>query len=168
MWGSLLIAVVLSIALQVCIVAALRLIRSAGNVYFTIILVSVLTAPLAWVADRVCPGVPPLTLAGRLYLTVLHLTLGGFFFHFMTLPDRSVTLRILVELLLAPHGALSFRDLRSRYSVTTMIESRLQQLSAGQFLTIAPDGRITLIGKGLWFGRFVTTGRRLFGIASAN
>jgi hypothetical protein len=86
----------------------------------------------------------------------------------MTLPDRSVTLRILVEILLAPGQALSTAALGTRYGVRTMITSRLDQLSAGRFLEIAPDGRIVLTGKGLAFGRFVTAGRKLFGIASAN
>ncbi len=48
-----------------------------------------------------------LALDGRAFLVLIHLALGGFLFHFMTLPDRSVTLRILVELLLAPGQALS-------------------------------------------------------------
>ncbi len=168
MWVNLLTAAAASAVLQVLIVAALRAVRPAGNVYVAIILVSVITSPVAWFADHVAPWIPPLAASGRLYLTVLHLAVGGFFFHFMTLPDRSVTLRIFVELLLAPGQSLSARELRRRYSVTTMIESRLRQLSDGGFLTIAPDGRITLIGKGLWFGRLVSNGRRLFGIASAN
>jgi hypothetical protein len=39
--------------------------------------------------------------------SVMHLAIGGLFLHFMTLPDRSVTLRILVELLLASEHQLS-------------------------------------------------------------
>ena len=42
------------------------------------------------------------------------------------------------------------------------------QLSAGRFIAIDADGRIALTRKGVWFGRFVTAGRQLFGIASAN
>ena len=49
-----------------------------------------------------------------------------------------------------------------------MILSRLTQLSDGQFLAIDQDGRIALTRKGVWFGRFVTSGRKLFRIASAN
>ena len=56
----------------------------------------------------------------------------------MTLPDRSVTLRIFVELLLAPGRTLSLAALGSRYGVRTMIGSRLDQLEQGQFLSIAP------------------------------
>jgi Mn-dependent DtxR family transcriptional regulator len=99
---------------------------------------------------------------------LIHLSLGGFLFHFMTLPDRSVTLRILVEVLLAPGQALSTTDLSRRYGVKTMIASRLEQLSAARFIEISSDRRIALTRKGLSFGRFVTAGRRLFGIASAN
>ena len=49
-----------------------------------------------------------------------------------------------------------------------MIVSRLEQLAEGQFLTIAPDGALTLLPRGVRFGRFVTGGRRLFRISSAN
>jgi len=153
--------------LQTAFVAIVSALRSRGNIYVTIITVSVLTTPVAFVSDVVFFSTA-FELTGRLFLVVIHLTLGGFLFHFMTLPDRSVTLRMLVELLLAPGQTLSAAELRSRYSVRTMIESRLAQLSAGRFISVSEDGTITLIGKGLWFGRFVTGGRRLFGIASAN
>ena len=43
-----------------------------------------------------------------------------------------------------------------------------EQLADARFLDITADRRITLTGKGVLFGRFVTGGRRLFGIASAN
>jgi len=155
------------VLLQAAFVAIASAIRPRGNIYVTIIGVSVFTTPVAFVSDAVFFSTP-FSLTGRLFLTVIHLALGGFLFHFMTLPDRSVTLRMLVELLLAPGQALSAADLRDRYSVRTMIGSRLAQLAAGRFIEIAPDGTITVIGKGLWFGRFVTGGRRLFGIASAN
>jgi hypothetical protein len=110
----------------------------------------------------------PLSLDGRVFLVLLHLALGGFLFHFMTLPDRSVTLRILVELLLAPGRTLSLDELGRRYGVRTMIASRLAQLQDGRFLTVDPSGRITLLPRGERFGRFVTGGRRLFRISSAN
>ena len=96
------------------------------------------------------------------------LALGGLFFHFMTLPDRSVTLRVLVELLLAPDESLSIGALTDRYGIRVMIESRIYQLQDGGFLRIGQDGAITLLPRGLFFGRFVTAGRALFGIESAN
>jgi hypothetical protein len=86
----------------------------------------------------------------------------------MTLPDRSVTLRILVELMSAAGESLSAAQLRRQYSVETMIRSRLEQLSAAGFLDITAGRQIRLTRKGVWFGRFVTLGRRVFGIASAN
>ena len=79
-----------------------------------------------------------------------------------------MTLRILVELLIAPGHALSTGALKQRYSLTSMITSRLQQLTAAHFIEISVDRRIRLTKKGLAFGRFVTAGRKLFGIASAN
>ena len=109
-----------------------------------------------------------LPVEGRVFLLLVHLALGGFLFQFMTLPDRSVTLRILVELELAPGRTLSLADLTRRYGVRTMIVSRLEQLERGHFLTIAPDGALTLLPRGVRFGRFVTAGRQLFRIASAN
>jgi hypothetical protein len=164
---SLAVAMVASLALQVLLVAAIAAWRPAGNIYVAIVIVSLITAPLAVIADRMLLG-QVLDRDGRLFLVLIHLSLGGFFFHFMTLPDRSVTLRILVELLVAPGQALTAEALGRRYSVRTMIISRLAQLSAGQFIEIGEGGAIVLTRKGVWFGRFVTTGRRLFRIASAN
>src|SRR5436190_24087137 len=119
MLTSLAIAVILLLALQVVLVAIVSAIRPRANIYVTIVLVSLLTAPVALLygthhlGRRL--GVPgaaaargaPLGPDGRLYFVLIHLALGGFLFHFMTLPDRSVTLRILVEVLLAPGQALS-------------------------------------------------------------
>jgi hypothetical protein len=150
-------------ALIVAVVSAAR----RGNVYVTIVIVALATAPLAVFADRLLFG-RPLAPDGRLFLALTHLALGGFLFHFMTLPDRSVTLRILVELLLAPDRTLSLDDLTSRYGVRTMIGSRLEQLRDGRCLAIAPDGAIALLPRGRSFGRAVTAGRRLFRITSAN
>lgn len=167
MLTSLAVAMLASLALQAVIVAAIAAWRPSGNVYATIVIVSVVTAPLAFLADRMLLG-EVLDRDGKLFLVLIHLALGGFFFHFMTLPDRSVTLRILVELLVAPGQALTADALGRRYSVRTMIISRLAQLASGRFIAIDGDGRIALEKKGSWFGRFVTAGRKLFRIASAN
>ena len=167
MLTSLSLAVLVLLGLQVVLVALVSFIRPKANIYVTIVLVSVLTAPLALLYGTHHLG-QPLGSEGRLYFVLIHLALGGFLFHFMTLPDRSVTLRILVEVLLAPGHALSTRELGTRYGVKTMITSRLEQLSAARFIEISGDRRIALTGKGRAFGRFVTAGRKLFGIASAN
>lgn len=167
MLTTLAFAVFVLAALQVVLVAIVRTVRPTANVYVTIVIVSLVTAPLALVYGTHHLGAP-LGPDGRLYFLLIHLALGGFLFHFMTLPDRSVTLRILVEVLLAPQQALSTRALSSRYGVKTMITSRLEQLSAGRFIEISSDRRIVLTRKGMSFGRFVTAGRKLFGIASAN
>ena len=167
MLTSLSLAVLVLLALQAVLVALVSAIRPKANIYVTIVLVSVLTAPLALLYGTHHLG-QPLGSEGRLYFVLIHLALGGFLFHFMTLPDRSVTLRILVEVLLAPGHALSTRELGTRYGVKTMITSRLEQLSAARFIEISSDRRIALTSKGQLFGRFVTAGRKLFGIASAN
>ena len=58
--------------------------------------------------------------------------------------------------------------LSARYGVRTMIESRLEQLQHGRCLLLGEDDSITLLPGGQSFGRFVTGGRRLFRITSAN
>jgi hypothetical protein len=160
-------AAVLLLLMQTLLVVVVAATRPNGNIYLAVIGVSVATAPVAWL---LAPWLFAATLdaVGRVYLVVLHLALGGFLFHFMTLPDRSVTLRILVELLLVPGQTMTVADLKRRYSVTTMIESRVQQLEAGSFVRVEANRDIVLLPRGLAFGRFVTAGRRLFGIGSAN
>jgi hypothetical protein len=167
MLTTLAVAVIVLLALQTGLVAFVCAVRPKTNIYFTIVIVSLVTVPLALLYVTHHLG-QPLGRDGRLYFVVTHLALGGFLFHFITLPDRSVTLRILVEVLLAPGQALAIAALSSRYGVKTMITSRLEQLSAARFIEISEEGRIVLTGKGLTFGRFVTGGRKLFGIASAN
>lgn len=152
---------------QTLLVAVLAALRPRGNIYVTIVVVVVVTSPVAVMADRLLFG-RALSLEGRVFLALLHLALGGFLFHFMTLPDRSVTLRMLVELLLAPDRTLSLDELGRRYGVRTMIASRLAQLQDGRFVTVDASGRITLLPRGESFGRFVAAGRRVFRISSAN
>jgi hypothetical protein len=152
---------------QALIVAALAALRPRGNVYTTIVLVALATAPLAVAGDRLLFD-RTLSVDGRVFLGLLHVVLGGAFFHFMTLPDRSVTLRILAELERSPDRTLSVEALQRRYGVREMIVSRLDQLAAGRFLEIGADGALTLLPRGATFGRFVAGGRRLFRIASAN
>jgi len=161
------VAVLVLAGTQAALVAIVSALRPRANIYVTIVSVSLLTAPLALIYGTHHLG-EALGPDGRLHFVLVHLTVGGFLFHFMTLPDRSVTLRILVEVLLAPGQVLSTRALGSRYGVATMIISRLEQLSAGGFIEVAANRRITLTRKGQAFGRFVTAGRQLFGIGSAN
>jgi hypothetical protein len=164
---SVVLAALILAALQALLVAIVAAVRPRGNIYVTIVAAALATAPAAAFADRLLFG-RTLDPDGRLFLVLIHLALGGFLFHFMTLPDRSVTLRILVELLLAPGRALSVDELTARYGVRTMIGSRLEQLQEGRCLTIGTEGTITLLRRGQSFGRFVTGGRRLFRITSAN
>ena len=161
------IAMVVLLAGQALLVAAVAAARPHGNIYVTIVAAALVSAPVVFVLDQWFFG-RPLAFEGRIAFVLIHLALGGFLFHFMTLPDRSVTLRILAELERAPGHALSIETLKARYSVRAMIASRLQQLSEGRLVAIAPDGGLTLEPRGLWLARFVTGGRRLFGISSAN
>lgn len=152
---------------QALIVAALARLRPRANIYVAIVLVTLATAPVVFFADGLLFG-RPLSGDGRVFLVLLHLALGGFFFHFMTLPDRSVTLRILAEIERAPGRTLSLDRLRRQYGVREMIGSRLEQLADARFIELRPDGSLALKPRGAWFGRFVTGGRRFFRIASAN
>lgn len=138
----------------------------SGHIYRAVMLITVCGAITTWfAASWVSPGVAS---DGRLFLAAIVVALGGLFFHFVTLPDRSVTLRILVELRRAPGEALTMTELTRRYGVRVMVESRLRQLAAGRFLDVDPNRTICLLPRGEWFGRFVTAGRRLFHIESAN
>src|SRR5262245_59166244 len=91
-------ALVLLLGVQAGLVAAVKAVARSANVYVVIVAVSLATAPLAWVYGTHHVGVHPdhLSTTGQLFFVLIHLTLGGFLFHFMTLPDRSVTLRVLV------------------------------------------------------------------------
>ena len=96
MLTSLALAALTSLLVQFLLVALVSTLRPAANVYVSIIIVSVVTAPFAYAADAAQVG-GALGRDGRVFMALIHMALGGFLFHFMTLPDRSVTLRILVE-----------------------------------------------------------------------
>jgi hypothetical protein len=160
-------AVLALFAGQALVVAAVAALRRRGNIYVAIAAVAILTTPLIFIFEPWLFG-RRLDADGRVFFALINLALGGFLFHFMTLPDRSVTLRVLAELERAPQRTLSVAALTSKYSVRAMIESRLEQLAEGQFLEIGPDGRLTLKPRGRLFGGFVAGGRRMFGISSAN
>ena len=166
-WLVVLRTALILVVAQAALVAIAAALLPGRNIYKILIGVAFVTAPLAFLESRWITG-QVLTTEGRSFLALLHLGLGGLFFHFMTLPDRSVTLRILVELYQSPGAALSIAELNARYSIRDMIASRLQQLADGHFLTIGADGRLTLLARGVTFGRFVTGGRTLFRIGSAN
>ena len=166
-WLIVLRTAVILVASQAILVAIAAALLPGRNIYKILIGIAFLTAPIVFLGGAWLTG-EPLTAEGRSFLALLHLGLGGLFFHFMTLPDRSVTLRILVELNQSPGRALSLADLNARYSIRDMIGSRLQQLEDGHFLKIDAAGRLTLLPRGVAFGRFVTGGRKLFRIGSAN
>jgi len=166
-WLSVLRTAAILVAAQVLLVAIGSALHPRRNIYKLLITVAFMTALGVFFGANSLTG-EQLTMEGRAFVALFHLGLGGLFFHFMTLPDRSVTLRILVELHQSPGAALSIADLNARYSVRDMIASRLQQLADGHFLTIDADGRLTLLPRGVTFGRFVTGGRALFRIGSAN
>jgi hypothetical protein len=75
---------------------------------------------------------------------------------------------MLVELRAAPREELTPPELNARYSVRTMIESRIEQLAAADFVAVEPDRTVHLCARGRRLARFVAAGRRLFDIVSAN
>jgi hypothetical protein len=161
------------IALAVCLAAAQKLLVALvaavwrGNIYRAVVVVALVTSPVVWaVAPWIADGA--IAIEGRVFLVLLHLAIAGFLFHFMTLPDRSVTLRVLAEIELAEHRRLSIAALAARYSVRDMIVSRLAQMASAGFIAVDAQGQITILPRGMTFGRFVTRGRQLFGITSAN
>ena len=86
----------------------------------------------------------------------------------MTLPDRSVTLRLFVELLLAPGGALSFDELTARYGVRTMIGVAARAAAVRRAVWRCAGRPITLLPRGESFGRAVTGRPPALRITSAN
>jgi hypothetical protein len=166
MAGRVILAMVVLAGAQKLAIAAVAAIWR-GNIYRAVMVVAILAAPATWWFAPSLAG-DALTANGRLYVVLLQLAIGGFLFHFMTLPDRSVTLRVLAEIELAPGRTLSLQALAARYSVRDMIVSRLAQMAEAGFIAIDATGGITILPRGVAFGRFVTNGRRLFGITSAN
>jgi hypothetical protein len=160
-------AVILLLAGLLTLVAIVSALRGGRRIYETIVLCTVATAPLVFISDTWLVG-SALTFSGRLFLVLIHAAIGGFVFHLMTLPDRSVTLRILVELELAPDRTLRVADLQQRYGVERMIDARLTQLAGNGYIGMSGDGRLTLLTRGVVLARFVASGRRLFRIESAN
>lgn len=135
------------------------------NVYFRIALLGFATLPLIWF----CRG----QLSNEffnfiLFDSILHLALGALFAQFICLPDRALTLRLLVELYESGEKGLSLSELNARFSLEKMIRSRLQQMHNGQVLEIASDGQIVLREKGLSIGNLILKGRKFFNITSAN
>lgn len=136
------------------------------NVYFRIAILGFLTVPLVW---SFLPKLSfELSFATTFVSGFLHLILGFLFAQFICLPDRSLTLRIVVECHEQGHQGLSLTQLSARFSLSQMINSRLTQLSDGGVLQVSSDGRISLLDKGIRLGRFILNGRRFFNIKSAN
>lgn len=99
---------------------------------------------------------------------ILHLSLGALFAQFICLPDRALTLRLLVEMYDSGNQGLSLKELNMRFSLSRMIESRLIQMDRGSVLKIEDSRAITLTSKGRRIGNFVIAGRKFFNIGSAN
>lgn len=74
--------------------------------------------------------------------------------------DRPVTLRILIEFLKAPSGALTLSEMKAVYGLKEMLRRRLEGLKDGD-LAVEREGKFVLTRKGVWLGRVFHWGRRL-------
>ncbi len=123
------------------------------------------TIPLYLLLHAVTPpdlGVLPAAYAAtpsRLGLVnglVIHLLLYCTWMQGFYYVDRSVTLRLLVELVKAPGGRLALADVRAIYGLAQMIDRRMKSLVESGYVE-ETDGRFVLTPK----GRVLDTGVRL-------
>ena len=98
----------------------------------------------------------PHTAMGLFHAYLFHLLLFFFYVQCFYHVERSVSLRMLIELLRAGPEGLPLETLGSRYSVAEMVEQRLLVLRDKGFLERRDDTwRLRL--KGLWLARAAAT-----------
>lgn len=137
------------------------------GIYKTSVIMTIITIPIA-ILYFLMNKSPENEISAIVMNTILlHLSIGGIFFHFLTLPDRSLTLRILVELKNAPKKKINLEQLDRVYNLKEMIISRLKQLDSAKFIQL-DNSKITLRRKGLFLGAFILNGRKVFGISKGN
>lgn len=135
------------------------------SVYFRIALLGIVTLPLIWLLRFYISNSYSWI---YFYDSVGHLSLGVIFAQFICLPDRALTLRILVEILETQNRGLNLTDLKNRFSLSVMIQSRLLQMQKGDLLYVDQNGKIILKSKGNFIGNLVLNGRKFYNISSAN
>ncbi len=88
------------------------------------------------------------------YAALLHLLLFFLFVECFYHVERSVTLRLMVEILEAPRGQTSIDDIMKGYSVDDMIRRRLEDMSRSSLVTRS-DGKWMLAPKGRRLARMM-------------
>lgn len=121
------------------------------------------SAALIFVGGAACgwgglPLSPTLWISGPIY-AFLVMT----YFHFYFGLDRSVSVRILGELVQAPGGRLSLEELDRIYPKRAMVTSRMDVLVAKGHVVIE-QGWYRCTAKGLRYVRFALYGRRLYNL----
>jgi hypothetical protein len=154
--------------LLIFLVALTKRIFRKSSIYLIVVLITLLTAPIIGVLTALLF----MNLDGFLELGVLitltYACLGGFFFIFVGMPNRSITLRLLMELNKVSGYELSMKELEKIGGINSLLSSRLSWLKEIGYLDIDNDGKIRLISKGLRMGSLVTRGRMFFKIGRYN
>lgn len=126
-----------------------------------LILFSATPADLGFLPERLARSPGPLGIASGLVLLVLG---WGAWVQLYFALDRSVTLRLLLELSLAKDEVFTEPQVRAAYGLDRMIERRLEILESSGH--IAKDGpRFVLTAKGRRFARLFALARRISGAA---
>jgi hypothetical protein len=109
----------------------------------------------------------PLSCGENEWVGVVHAVLFGLLFFLLFVEcfyhiERSVTLRLLVEILARETGApVSLRDIQAEYSVEDMVARRLELLRSRKFVAHGPAGWY-LCRKGVLFAQAMRASCRLF------
>lgn len=99
---------------------------------------------------------------GWFHAYLFHLLLYFQYVHFFYHVERSVTLRILVEMLKSQGNVMSRDDINSRYPLEEMISRRLDVMAENGFVE-KRDGAYHNTAKGDLFARLVALVSRAFG-----
>jgi hypothetical protein len=114
-------------------------------------------ADLSFLPERLARTAPTLGLLNGLALLVL-LFLTGVLFYYHA--DRSITVRLLIELARAPQQRLSLAQMQAVCGVEVLMQDRLETMALNGFLVLR-DGRYHLAPKGRLGGLGGSLARRV-------
>ncbi len=162
--GTIILVTCLIYVLGTAALGRLSITRST-NIYFRIAAIGIFSLPLIWFI-RFNLSQPDYRFL--FFDSLSHLSLGLLFAYFICLPDRALTLRLLVDVYQTGETGITLKELNSQFGLSLMIQSRLKQMQKGQILQLEPNGRIILLKKGRTIGNCILLGRKIFRISSAN